>query len=727
MSKKIIKIGLFIIIILIILVFYLSFFGIDTKKFNSIIKDEVTNINKNLNIKLKSVKIKLNPFNLSFNIMTISPDIFLNNHKLELEKVTTNISLKSLINKGFFIDDLYVSTKRTKIKKLILLSRSFNNSTELFILDKVVKQGYIIGDIKLNFDKNGNIKNNYIINGYIENAKLNLLNNNKINNLNLNLKIENRDYLLKEIEAEFNQIQFKSPRIEISDKSDFFLISGELVNKNTTNLSFIADSIKKNNIKKISFSSNNKFTLNISKKFKIKDFQLKSQIDLNNLTFEDNLLNVKKYFLSSKELINLEKHKILINYKNNNFDISGKGSLIINDKSEFIDYKIQKKNDQYNFDTVIEINENPLFLNELDYKKDINIKSLLKLNGFYKNNKLVKFNSVSYKENKNNIIIKDLILDNNFKISDIKLLELNYINKNNIKNQISIKKNNNKYILDGNSFDISSLIDRILDIKNDDSSSIFSNLNSEIKIKISKTYLDELTFINDLQGNIFFENNKIDNLKLDSTFTNKKKITLSINKNTNNEKVTTLYSGYPKPLVKRYKFIKGFEEGILDFYSIKKNGISNSLLIIDNFKVQEVPVLAKLLTLASLQGVADLLTGEGIRFTDFEMKFSTEKQLTKIEEIYAIGPAISILMSGYIEQNKLISLRGTLVPATTINRTIASIPIIGDILVGKKTGEGIFGVSFKIKGPPKDLKTSVNPIKTLTPRFITRTLEKIKK
>ena len=32
-----------------------------------------------------------------------------------------------------------------------------------------------------------------------------------------------------------------------------------------------------------------------------------------------------------------------------------------------------------------------------------------------------------------------------------------------------------------------------------------------------------------------------------------------------------------------------------------------------------------------------------------------------------------------------------------------------------------------IKGPPKKLKTTVNPIKTLTPRFITRTLEKIKK
>ena len=109
------------------------------------------------------------------------------------------------------------------------------------------------------------------------------------------------------------------------------------------------------------------------------------------------------------------------------------------------------------------------------------------------------------------------------------------------------------------------------------------------------------------------------------------------------------------------------------------------------------------------------------------MNFTDHKDLTKIEEIYAIGPAISILMEGYIEKKKLISLRGTLVPATTINKFIGSIPVLGNILVGAKTGEGVFGVSFKIKGPPKNLETTVNPVKTLTPRFITRTLEKIKK
>ena len=165
----------------------------------------------------------------------------------------------------------------------------------------------------------------------------------------------------------------------------------------------------------------------------------------------------------------------------------------------------------------------------------------------------------------------------------------------------------------------------------------------------------------------------------------------------------------------------------MDFYSVKKGNETQSMLKIYDFKLKELPILTKILTLASIQGIADLLSGEGIRFNEFEMKFSNKKSLMKIDEIYALGPSISILMSGYIEKDKIVSLRGTLVPATTINKTISSIPVIGDILVGKKTGEGVFGVSFKVKGPPKKLETSVNLIKTLTPRFITRTLEKIKK
>jgi len=152
-------------------------------------------------------------------------------------------------------------------------------------------------------------------------------------------------------------------------------------------------------------------------------------------------------------------------------------------------------------------------------------------------------------------------------------------------------------------------------------------------------------------------------------------------------------------------------------------------LKISNFKVSKVPALTQLLTLASLQGIADTLTGEGIRFNELEMDFNSnksEKNVINIEEFYAIGPAISLLMEGYIVKKELVSLKGTLVPARTVNKVIGWIPVVGKILIGSKVGEGIFGVSFRMKGPPNDIKTTVNPIKTLTPRFVTRTLEKIK-
>ena len=257
-------------------------------------------------------------------------------------------------------------------------------------------------------------------------------------------------------------------------------------------------------------------------------------------------------------------------------------------------------------------------------------------------------------------------------------------------------------------------------------SSLLEDFNTNLMIKINKVHLDNEYSVNNFQGKLSLIKSEIDKLNIKSNFNNDKILTISINSN-GNEKITTLYSDYARPLVKKYKFIKGFEDGSLDFNSIKKNNETFTKLKIYDFKLQELPALTKLLTLASLQGIADLLSGEGIRFNDFEMTYKNNNKLMIIEELYAIGPAISILMDGYIETDKLVSLRGTLVPATTINKAIGSIPLLGNILVGKKAGEGVFGVSFKIKGKPKDLKTSVNPIKTLTPRFITRTLEKIKK
>ena len=195
--------------------------------------------------------------------------------------------------------------------------------------------------------------------------------------------------------------------------------------------------------------------------------------------------------------------------------------------------------------------------------------------------------------------------------------------------------------------------------------SFFDNLNSDVSIKIDTAYLNNEDYLTFLDTNLKIKNNEIFNLNLLSKFPNNEEFKVSIRTNQNKEKITTIFTNYAKPLVKKYKFIKGFEGGSLDFYSIKKNKKTNSNLKLYDFKLKEVPALTKLLTLASLQGIADLLTGEGIRFNEFEMKFNKDKGLMTIEEIYSLGPSISVLMEGYVQKDDLISLRGTLVPATT--------------------------------------------------------------
>jgi hypothetical protein len=58
-----------------------------------------------------------------------------------------------------------------------------------------------------------------------------------------------------------------------------------------------------------------------------------------------------------------------------------------------------------------------------------------------------------------------------------------------------------------------------------------------------------------------------------------------------------------------------------------------------------------------------------------------------------------------------------LVPAYTANSLLGDIPVIGDIFVGKK-GEGIFALSYTVKGTFDQTQIAVNPLSALTPGFL---------
>ena len=731
MIKRLTKILSFLLFLTVLVILYLSLVGVKTEKFNEIINNKILKINKKINLDLKRVKFLLDPYNFTINITTKDPTVLLGENKIAINSVKTNISLKSLIFKEFSIDDLQISTKSIKLDDLILLARSFKNSAELFLLNNVIKDGFLIAEIKIKFDGKGNIKDDYQITGFIKNAKLNLLNQIKTINLNFEFNFQKKNYSLTNIKGIVNEIKLSSPLIEIDQKNDQFWITGKiLTNKKDFNKDQIKNTfvklIKIPNIEKASISSENDISFSINKKLKINNLGIRSKINIDQLVVKNNLIDLKPYILDLEEVINFENHKITIDYDKNKIEIKGNGKILIKDKFDSIDYEVIKNNDEFTFNTKTNFKNSKILIDFLDYEKKENVNTSIVINGKFKKDNPINFSLISLIEKNNTILFKNLNLSKDFKIISIDSLNINYLNNKKIKNQLFLKKNNLDYSIKGKSLDATKLINKIMN-SDDENSSLFSKFNSKINLEINKTYIDEVNFINNLSGVLIFKNNTINDLNLKSTFSNDKAISLSIKTNDIQEKITKLFTDYPKPLVKRYNFIKGFEGSYLNYYSIKKDGTSNSILTIDNFKIKEVPVFAKILSLASLQGISDLLTGEGIRFTDFEMKYSNTKGLMTIEEMFAIGPAVSILMDGYIEPKNLISLRGTLVPATSINKSIALIPILGDVLVGNKTGEGVFGVSYKIKGPSNDLHTTVNPIKTLTPRFITRIYEGIKK
>ena len=66
--------------------------------------------------------------------------------------------------------------------------------------------------------------------------------------------------------------------------------------------------------------------------------------------------------------------------------------------------------------------------------------------------------------------------------------------------------------------------------------------------------------------------------------------------------------------------------------------------------------------------LADLAEGDGLSFEKMEIKMNKSKGFLKLNELYAVGPSISVLMEGYKEENGLTSLRGTLVPAKNLNK-----------------------------------------------------------
>ena len=133
-----------------------------------------------------------------------------------------------------------------------------------------------------------------------------------------------------------------------------------------------------------------------------------------------------------------------------------------------------------------------------------------------------------------------------------------------------------------------------------------------------------------------------------------------------------------------------------------------------DFKVKDAPVLAKILSLGSLNGIANVLNGEGLEFSRARLPFRWSGTTLELNDALAVG-AIGITAAGKLDRTTgLLDLRGRVIPAYTLNSALGKVPFIGTYLVGGK-GEGVFGIDFSAKGSLDKPEISVNPLSALAP------------
>lgn len=107
---------------------------------------------------------------------------------------------------------------------------------------------------------------------------------------------------------------------------------------------------------------------------------------------------------------------------------------------------------------------------------------------------------------------------------------------------------------------------------------------------------------------------------------------------------------------------------------------------------------------------------EQVEFDHLDVPFSLGHGQVVLGDSTINGPLLGARLNGKVDYNKqTVFLEGTYVPLYGLNSIPNSIPIIGEILSGGRTGDGLFGITFQVQGPMGRPLVVVNPLSVLTP------------
>ncbi len=140
-------------------------------------------------------------------------------------------------------------------------------------------------------------------------------------------------------------------------------------------------------------------------------------------------------------------------------------------------------------------------------------------------------------------------------------------------------------------------------------------------------------------------------------------------------------------------------------------------LVLRDFKVVRAPIVARILGLGSLGGIAALVQGDGLPIGEARIPFRWDGTRLALHDVRAIG-AVGITADGVLDPTAgTVELRGNVIPAYSLNSVLGKVPVLGRFLVGAK-GDGVFGIDYSVAGTTTDPKVSVNPLTSVAPTVL---------
>jgi hypothetical protein len=142
-------------------------------------------------------------------------------------------------------------------------------------------------------------------------------------------------------------------------------------------------------------------------------------------------------------------------------------------------------------------------------------------------------------------------------------------------------------------------------------------------------------------------------------------------------------------------------------------------LEVSGLHLKNAPVLARVLTLASLRGAFGSLTGEGLRFQTLSAALSQKAGVIHLHDSAARSQSFTIVGSGTLDlERSTVDVKGSLIPSYFgVNEGVGRIPVLGSLLTGGKE-KAIQAIDFEAKGTTADPRVKVDTISSLTPRAL---------